>query len=124
MVGGRDLVFLNLPMPKIKRVAIAMLKVGARFQRANVTQQADNLTVPQADIPVWFGCDGALASGNRFRTFDIERLIKLVLAVDKASDTDNGFMDTKLRDFEAAYGTELQLDKKERLLAYDTSMTQ
>ncbi|POY74297.1 putative Bleomycin hydrolase [Rhodotorula taiwanensis] len=102
VVGGRDLVFLNLPMPKIKRVAIAMLK---------------------ADIPVWFGCDGALASGNRFRTFDIERLIKLVLAVDKASDTDNGFMDTKLRDFEAAYGTELQLDKKERLLAYDTSMT-
>ncbi|GAA5978804.1 hypothetical protein JCM10908_004493 [Rhodotorula pacifica] len=79
VVGGRDLVFLNLPVNKLKSTAIAMIK---------------------NDIPVWFGCD-----------------------VDKAADTENGFLDTKLRDLEAAFGTHLTLDKKDRLLAYDSSMT-
>ncbi|GAA5883621.1 hypothetical protein JCM3774_001850 [Rhodotorula dairenensis] len=78
VVGGRDLVFLNLPMSKLKRIAVAMIK---------------------ADIPVWFG------------------------SVDKAADTENGFLDTKLRDLEAAFGTHLTLEKKDRLLAYDSSMT-
>ena len=44
--------------------------------------------------------------------------------VDKAADTENGFLDTKLRDLETAFGTRLTLEKKERLRAYDTSMTQ
>lgn len=79
VVGGRDLVFLNLPMKQLKSTAIAMIK---------------------ADIPVWFGSD-----------------------VDKAADTENGFLDTKLRDLETAFGTRLTLEKKDRLRAYDTSMT-
>lgn len=45
-------------------------------------------------------------------------------AVDKAADTENGFLDTKLRDLETAFGTRLTLEKKDRLRAYDTSMTQ
>ena len=48
----------------------------------------------------------------------------ILAAVDRAADTENGFLDTKLRDLETAFGTRLTLEKKDRLRAYDTSMTQ
>ncbi|BGP37660.1 bleomycin hydrolase [Rhodotorula kratochvilovae] len=54
----------------------------------------------KADYPVWFGCD-----------------------VDKASDTAHGIMDVRLFDYDDAFGTRLNMDKRQRMLAQDSSMT-
>ncbi|BGO89288.1 bleomycin hydrolase [Rhodotorula toruloides] len=54
----------------------------------------------QSNFPVWFGCD-----------------------VDKSSDTFNGVMDMRLFEYDEAFGTTVKMDKKERLMIYESSMT-
>ncbi|GAA5865875.1 hypothetical protein JCM8547_005743 [Rhodosporidiobolus lusitaniae] len=58
------------------------------------------VSVLKTGTPVWFGCD-----------------------VDKSSNTAQGIMDMKLFEFNEAFGTVVQMDKKQRLLARDSSMT-
>ncbi|GAA6003281.1 hypothetical protein JCM10207_001841 [Rhodosporidiobolus poonsookiae] len=52
------------------------------------------------NYPVWFGCD-----------------------VDKASDTVEGIMDMRLFDYDDAFGVSLDMNKRQRLVSYDSSMT-
>ncbi|GAA6049858.1 hypothetical protein JCM3770_004218 [Rhodotorula araucariae] len=54
----------------------------------------------KGETPVWFGCD-----------------------VDKASDTKNGIMDVQLFTYDDAFGTRLNMNKCQRMLAQDSSMT-
>ncbi|GAA6042230.1 hypothetical protein JCM8097_005107 [Rhodosporidiobolus ruineniae] len=58
------------------------------------------ISVLKADTPVWFGCD-----------------------VDKSSNTDQGYMDMRLFEYDECFGTSVRMNKKQRMLAGDSSMT-
>ncbi|GAA5840448.1 hypothetical protein JCM11251_006563 [Rhodosporidiobolus azoricus] len=58
------------------------------------------ISILKDNVPVWFGCD-----------------------VDKASNTVEGVMDTKLFEYDEAFGTMVRMSKKQRMLAGDSSMT-
>ncbi|GAA5905653.1 hypothetical protein JCM6882_008738 [Rhodosporidiobolus microsporus] len=58
------------------------------------------ISILKSDTPVWFGCD-----------------------VDKSSNTFEGVMDTRLFEFDEAFGTMVRMSKKQRMLAGDSSMT-
>ncbi|BGP13569.1 bleomycin hydrolase [Rhodosporidiobolus nylandii] len=58
------------------------------------------ISILKSNVPVWFGCD-----------------------VDKASNTGEGIMDVRLFEYNEAFGTQVRMNKKQRLLSGDSSMT-
>ncbi|GAA5988678.1 hypothetical protein JCM11641_006501 [Rhodosporidiobolus odoratus] len=56
------------------------------------------ISILKADMPVWFACD-----------------------VEKATNTQDGIMDTHIRQYKQAFGTRVRMSKEERVLSYDSA---
>lgn len=72
VVGGHPIRYLNLEIEELKDIAISLIKVSSALD-SNCSELMARLATLQDNKPIWFGCD-----------------------VEKASNTAEGIMDTKL----------------------------
>lgn len=108
-----------MPIEFLKRVAIKMIQVreAPAEARATLTSRCCRATSPS-------GSAATVRSLSLTSPILRETDGSALHTVDKSSDTFNGVMDMRLFEYDEAFGTTVKMDKKERLMIYESSMTQ
>lgn len=102
VVGGRPVIYVNLPIAELKKYAAAAIcgKAVEQLEKANGSPGAVQQQKAVAGEPVWFGCD-----------------------VGKFSDGTTGVMDMEYYDYRITYDISFGLDKADRLRLGESAMT-